>query len=78
MGDPTRVSPAAFRSAIPAFRRFPLAWANPGGQSGPIDIAPPRSPQMITAFFAFVTVTFLAAIVMEVADSVASSTNALA
>ena len=33
---------------------------------------------MITAFFAFVTVTFLAAIVMEVADSVASSTNALA
>ncbi len=66
-----RAASHAFRPGFPAFRRIPLAGPGTGAYSGSIATTPPTTePQLITAFFAFVTLGLFVAIAAAVADSV--------
>jgi small neutral amino acid transporter SnatA (MarC family) len=73
-----RAAIRAFHPSIPAFRRFALAVFGPRAYSSSIlNERQHGSTQMVTIFFAFVTITFFAAIVAHVADTVSRASASI-
>ena len=69
--------PSPRRHSVPRFLQF-VAFGSPQSRRlpkvGSIEQRPTPEPDMITAYFTFVTVAFFAAIVANVAASVAGAT----
>ena len=62
-----------FYAGIPAFRRYPLAGVGSRCLKWLQHNATTKEPQMITAFFVFVTTAFFVAIVANVVESVGAA-----